>query len=231
VRVKLLPIQNGVIVEINFVGLSRHQFRQNAEFVLAAMDGCVLTRVQTHGATNYGPDTACATSGESEVFLQSQTDTMTGFGNIGSQTTTHVRLSSNDSHPRRGAMGSLTLAAIAFAFVFVGGAIGLELQRRLPEGFTTGGPRDMTGAVVGLMTLLLALVLGLLIWTAYGVFLKGSALDPQRLSRRRFPLSTPFGVNRSDESALSLRRLKLPPKPHPRRSACGSAGRRRADRR
>jgi hypothetical protein len=69
-----------------------------------------------------------------------------------------------------GAMGSLTLAAIAFAVVFVGGAIGLELQRALPESFTTGGPRDMTGAVVGLMTLLLALVLGLLIWTAYGVF-------------------------------------------------------------
>jgi hypothetical protein len=34
--VKLLPIQNGVIVEFNFVGLSRHHFRQNAEFVLAA---------------------------------------------------------------------------------------------------------------------------------------------------------------------------------------------------
>jgi Protein of unknown function (DUF4239) len=67
-------------------------------------------------------------------------------------------------------MGSLTLAAIVFAVVFVGGAIGLELQRRLPESFTTGGPRDITGAVVGLMTLLVALVLGLLIWTAYGVF-------------------------------------------------------------
>jgi hypothetical protein len=40
----------------------------------------------THGATNYGPDTSCATSTESEVFLQSQTDTMSGFGNIGSQT-------------------------------------------------------------------------------------------------------------------------------------------------
>ena len=52
----------------------------------------------------------------------------------------------------------------------VGGAIGLELQRALPESYTTGGPKDMTGAVVGLMTLLLALVLGLLIWTAYGVF-------------------------------------------------------------
>ena len=67
-------------------------------------------------------------------------------------------------------MGSLTLAAITFAVVFVGGAIGLELQRALPESYTTGGPKDMTGAVVGLMTLLLALVLGLLIWTAYGVF-------------------------------------------------------------
>ena len=33
----------------------------------------------THGATNYGPDMSCATSGESEVFLQSQTDTMTGL--------------------------------------------------------------------------------------------------------------------------------------------------------
>ena len=36
VRVKLLPVQNGVVVEFNFVGLSRHHFRQNAEFVLAA---------------------------------------------------------------------------------------------------------------------------------------------------------------------------------------------------
>ena len=67
-------------------------------------------------------------------------------------------------------MGSLTLTAIVFAVVFMGGAVGLELQRALPESYTTGGPRDLTGAVVGLMTLLLALVLGLLIWTAYGVF-------------------------------------------------------------
>ena len=67
-------------------------------------------------------------------------------------------------------MGSLALAVIVFAVVFAGGAIGLELQRRLPESFTAGGPKDMTGAVVGLMTLLLALVLGLLIWTAYGVY-------------------------------------------------------------
>jgi hypothetical protein len=54
--------------------------------------------------------------------------------------------------------------------VFAGGAIGLILQRILNESFTTGGPRDMIGAVVGLLTLLSALVLGLLIWTAYGVY-------------------------------------------------------------
>ncbi len=40
----------------------------------------------------------------------------------------------------------------------------------LPEKYTTGAPRDMIGAVVGLLTLLSALVLGLLIWTAYGVY-------------------------------------------------------------
>jgi hypothetical protein len=67
-------------------------------------------------------------------------------------------------------MGSLTLSAIVFAVVLAGGVIGLELQRRLPESYTTGGAKDLTGAVVGLMTLLLALVLGLLIWTAYGVY-------------------------------------------------------------
>ena len=54
--------------------------------------------------------------------------------------------------------------------IFAGGAVGLILQRLLPETFTSGGPRDMIGAVVGLLTLLSALVLGLLIWTAYGVF-------------------------------------------------------------
>jgi hypothetical protein len=59
--------------------------------------------------------------------------------------------------------------AIAIA-VFAGGSIGLILQHVLPEKYTTGAPRDMIGAVVGLLTLLSALVLGLLIWTAYGVY-------------------------------------------------------------
>ena len=69
--------------------------------------------------------------------------------------------------------------------VFAGGAIGLILQRLLPDEFTTGGPRDMIGAVVGLLTLLSALVLGLLIWTAYGVY-NGQNLAVQN-SRRQSP--------------------------------------------
>ena len=54
--------------------------------------------------------------------------------------------------------------------VFVGGSAGLILHRVLPEKHLTGGGKDMIGAVVGLLTLLSALVLGLLIWTAYGVY-------------------------------------------------------------
>jgi Protein of unknown function (DUF4239) len=59
--------------------------------------------------------------------------------------------------------------AVAVA-MFAAGLLGLALQGRLPEHHTTGGSRDMIGAVVGLLTLLCALVTGLLIWTAYGVY-------------------------------------------------------------
>ncbi len=54
--------------------------------------------------------------------------------------------------------------------VFVGGALGLVLHRIVPEKYLIGGSKDMIGAVAGLLTLLSALVLGLLIWTAYGVY-------------------------------------------------------------
>jgi hypothetical protein len=54
--------------------------------------------------------------------------------------------------------------------VFAGGLLGLALKHVLPEVHTTGPSRDMIGAVVGLLTLLCALVTGLLVWTAYGVY-------------------------------------------------------------
>jgi Protein of unknown function (DUF4239) len=59
--------------------------------------------------------------------------------------------------------------AVAVA-MFAAGLLGLGLQRVLPKHHTTGGSREMIGAVVGLLTLLSALVSGLLIWKAYGVY-------------------------------------------------------------
>jgi len=67
-------------------------------------------------------------------------------------------------------MRSHEFALIVAVAVFAGGAIGLVLQRALPEKHTTGPARDMIGAVAGLLTLLCALVTGLLVWTAYGVY-------------------------------------------------------------
>jgi hypothetical protein len=56
------------------------------------------------------------------------------------------------------------------AVVFAGGSLGLILQRILPQAFATGGGRDMIAAVDGLLLLLSFLTVGLLIWTAYGVY-------------------------------------------------------------
>ena len=67
-------------------------------------------------------------------------------------------------------MSSSGFALAVAVAMFAAGLLGLFLQRVLPEHHTTGGSRDMIGAVVGLLTLLCALVTGLLIWTAYGVY-------------------------------------------------------------
>ena len=67
-------------------------------------------------------------------------------------------------------MSSYKFALAVAVAMFAAGLLGLLLQRVLPEKHTTGGSRDMIGAVVGLLTLLCALVTGLLIWTAYGVY-------------------------------------------------------------
>ena len=78
--------------------------------------------------------------------------------------------------------------AIAVAStVFASGAIGFVLQRFLHENYTTGASRDMIGAVVGLLTLLSALVLGLLIWTAYGVY-SGQNIAIQTLAAKDLQL-------------------------------------------
>ncbi len=67
-------------------------------------------------------------------------------------------------------MSSDKFAFLVAVAMFGAGLIGLLLQRVLPEHHTTGGSRDLIAAVVGLLTLLCALVTGLMIWTAYGVY-------------------------------------------------------------
>ena len=67
-------------------------------------------------------------------------------------------------------MSSLAISLVVTGVVVAGGVLGLVLQRVLPERYTMDKARDMIGGVVGQLTLLLVLVNGLLIWTAYGVF-------------------------------------------------------------
>jgi hypothetical protein len=67
-------------------------------------------------------------------------------------------------------MSSDRFAVLVAVAMFAAGLLGLVLQSKLPEDHTTGGSRDMIGAIAGLLTLLCALVTGLLVWTAYGVY-------------------------------------------------------------
>ena len=67
-------------------------------------------------------------------------------------------------------MSSLAISLVVTGLITAGGLLGLVLQRVLPERYTTDKARDMIGGVVGQLTLLLVLVNGLLIWTAYGVY-------------------------------------------------------------
>jgi len=82
-------------------------------------------------------------------------------------------------------MSSLAIALIVTALIALGGVLGLVLQRVLPERYTTDKARDMIGGVVGQLTLLLVLVNGLLIWTAYGVY-STQQTELQTLAARAF---------------------------------------------
>src|SRR5271169_1603523 len=67
-------------------------------------------------------------------------------------------------------MSSLAISLVVTGLITASGLLGLVLPRARPERYTADKTRDMIGGVVGQLTLLLVLVNGLLIWTAYGVF-------------------------------------------------------------
>jgi hypothetical protein len=79
-------------------------------------------------------------------------------------------------------MSAESLSLAVAGVVFAGAVVGLVLQRSLPDKYMATG-RDTIGAVAGLFTLLAALVLGLLIWTAYGVY-SGQNIAVQTLAAK-----------------------------------------------
>jgi hypothetical protein len=67
-------------------------------------------------------------------------------------------------------MSSVALAIAVAVVTFACGLLGLALQKRLPQAHLSGGSKDMILAVIGLLTLLLALVLGALVGNTYTSF-------------------------------------------------------------
>ena len=67
-------------------------------------------------------------------------------------------------------MSNVFVSVVVCVLAFGLGLVGLYLKRLLPERHMSAGSRDMIGAVIGLLSLLLALVLGTLVGSAYGFF-------------------------------------------------------------
>jgi hypothetical protein len=67
-------------------------------------------------------------------------------------------------------MTSIFISIAVCILTFGLGIFGLYLQKLLPENHMSSGSKEMIGAIMGLVTLLLALVLGTLVGSAYGFF-------------------------------------------------------------
>jgi hypothetical protein len=65
---------------------------------------------------------------------------------------------------------SMSITVVVAILTFGSGLLVLFLQKRLPQTHLSGGSKDMILAVIGLLTLLLALVLGTLVGNTYAFF-------------------------------------------------------------
>jgi hypothetical protein len=80
----------------------------------------------------------------------------------------HVALVSNEAEAMT--TTSLGFALAFFVAAFVSTLVGLAFRAYLADRLRLDHARDMVGGVTGLVVTLVALVFGLLIWTAFGVF-------------------------------------------------------------
>lgn len=67
-------------------------------------------------------------------------------------------------------MTSVAISVAVGVLTFGMGMLGLYLKRLLPERHMSAGSKEMIGGIIGLVSLLLALVLGTLVGSAYGFF-------------------------------------------------------------
>ena len=67
-------------------------------------------------------------------------------------------------------MTTVLISVAVGVLTFGLGMLGLYIQRLLPERHMSTGSKEMIGAILGLVSLLLALVLGTLVGSAYGFF-------------------------------------------------------------
>src|SRR6516225_10241414 len=70
---------------------------------------------------------------------------------------------------RRRRLNPFARTLIVVLLTFASGLVGFFLQGLLPVQYVADA-KGMIGSIIGLVTLLLALVLGLLVWTSYGVY-------------------------------------------------------------
>jgi hypothetical protein len=63
----------------------------------------------------------------------------------------------------------ITITVVVAVLTFASGLVGFLLPRLLPAQYVDDA-KGMVGSIGGLVTLLLALVLGLLVWGSYGVY-------------------------------------------------------------
>src|ERR1700686_5050085 len=102
-------------------------------------------------------------------------------------------------------MTTLLISIAVGVLTFGLGMLGLYIQRLLPERHMSTGSKEMIGAILGLVSLLLALVLGTLVGSAYGFFATQKA-NIETLCARSLELD------------LAFRQYGAETQPFPRRS-------------